>query len=139
MYRLISVSNLRSLQLRLPGVQVRSSLKVIMDSKQEDIQQPIGKQPDPKEARQFTTATNVEGSQIFNYICFMCSYWLLMSERNIDHVEPVVEIEKKPTFLESVLSTVTPSSSETKPAGTQPRFDFEPLVLYDYQSIFVAP
>lgn len=60
MYRLVGVSNLRSLQLR-SGVQVRSSLKAIMDSKKEDIQQPIGKQPDPKEAKQFTTVTHVEG------------------------------------------------------------------------------
>lgn len=61
MHRSIAISNLRSLQQRLSGVQVRSNLKVIMDSKQENIQQPIGKQPDPKEARQFTTVTHVEG------------------------------------------------------------------------------
>jgi hypothetical protein len=60
MHRLIGVSNLRFLQLR-SGFQFRSSLKAIMDSKQVDIQQPIGKQPDPKEAKQFTTVTHVEG------------------------------------------------------------------------------
>lgn len=60
MHRLIGISNLRFLQLR-SGFQFQSSLKAIMDSKQVDIQQPIGKQPDPKEAKQFTTVTHVEG------------------------------------------------------------------------------
>jgi hypothetical protein len=79
MHRSIAISNLRSLQQRLSGVQVRSSLKVIMDSKQENIQQPIGKQPDPKEARQFTTVTHVEGETgksnfLFINLCSMSKY-----------------------------------------------------------------
>lgn len=32
-----------------------------MESKQEDITQPLGKQPSQEESRQFTTVANVEG------------------------------------------------------------------------------
>ena len=60
MYRLVGTCYLRSLQSRLPGV--RSSLKGIMDTKQEDITQPIGKQQPQEEARKFTTdVTTLEG------------------------------------------------------------------------------
>lgn len=61
MYRLVGISHFRALQLTFPRVQLRQGLKATMDSKQEDIQQPIGKQPDPKEVRQFATVTHVEG------------------------------------------------------------------------------
>lgn len=60
MYRLISSYQLRALQSKFPGIQVRFSWKSMMDSKQEDIVQPIGRQSPKEEVREFTTTTNVE-------------------------------------------------------------------------------
>lgn len=67
MYRLVGTYHLRTLQSRFPSSKIRSSLRVVMESKQEDITQPkTGEEP-----RQFTTVANVEGETgkfgLFNY------------------------------------------------------------------------
>lgn len=60
MYRFVGTNQLRILQSRLSATTVRSNLLAVMDSKQEDIVQPIGTQSPPKQnVREFTSV--VEG------------------------------------------------------------------------------
>ena len=62
MYRLVKSNSLlrRSLQSGIRGAQIRPSLLFIMDSKQQDIPQPIGKQPQ-ENVKNFTTISATEG------------------------------------------------------------------------------
>ena len=60
MYRLVGTFHLRSLQSGIIGAQIRPSFLFVMDTKQQDIPQPVGKQP-KEDVKKFTTVTTTEG------------------------------------------------------------------------------
>lgn len=78
MHRLVGTSQLRNLQSKLSGVAVRSNLSALMDSKQEDIVQPIGRQSPPKQDVREFTSTTVEGELGKSVICLNWELFIMI-------------------------------------------------------------